>query len=388
MDSLFTSIPLGETIDFIFDKIYVRKKLEPFRKKSVFKKLINKLCKGCTFLADGKLIRQVDGFPMGGPISVVFSNIFCVKMEFDVAKPLYPKLYKRYVDDIFSKRIKNQLDMLFQKLNNYHPNIKLTIKVNPSKFLDTEIMIKNDIIETSVVVQESKIPNHWSSIVSKKYKRNAILGDLHRAHKISSNFELEKQRMKKKYLSVNFTYSFIQSTFNSYQQKCESLIPNWLFEEKHRKTIYIRIPFCQSNEHYALKIIRKLENFTKEKYSFVIIWKTRNIRSLFNLKDKTSQIASRVYEGKCNCGENYIGETGRNVTIRWDEHSDIDKNSESAKHIKQFPEHRFNWKILRRVPNKVRKRKIHEAYYVMCLRPTLNNQLGLTSLTLFRNGVT
>ena len=164
------------------------------------------------------------------------------------------------------------------------------------------------------------------------------------------------------------------------------MIPNWLFEEKHKKTIYIRIPFCQSNEQYALKFIRKLEGFTKEKYSFVIIWKTRNIRSLFNLKDKTSHVSSVVYEGKCNCGENYIG--GRNVTIRWDEHSDINKHSEPAKHIKHFPEHRFNWKILRRVPNKVRQRKIHEAYYVMYLRPTLNNQLELTSLTLFRNGVT
>ena len=30
------------------------------------------------FLADGKLIRQVDGCIMGGPISVVLSNIFCV----------------------------------------------------------------------------------------------------------------------------------------------------------------------------------------------------------------------------------------------------------------------------------------------------------------------
>ena len=30
----------------------------------------------------------------------------------------------------------------------------------------------------------------------------------------------------------------------------------------------------------------------------------------------------------------------------------------------------------------------HEAYYVMCMRPTLNNQLELTSLTLFRIGVT
>ena len=55
--------------------------------------------------------------------------------------------------------------------------------------------------------------------------------------------------------------------------------------------------------------------------------------------------------------------------------------------MKQFPEHRFNWKILRRVPNKVRQRKIDEAYYVMCLCPTLN-QLELTSLTLFRNEVT
>ena len=78
-------------------------------------------------------------------------------------------------------------------------------------------MIKNGIIEISVAVKESKIRNHWSSAVPKKYKRNAILGDLHRAYKVSSNFELEKQRIKKKYLSVNFPYIFIQSTSNSYQ---------------------------------------------------------------------------------------------------------------------------------------------------------------------------
>ena len=100
------------------------------------------MCKSCTFLADGRLIRVVDGYPMGGPISVVLPNMFCVKMEFDIVKPLKPKLYKRYVDDVFSKVIKNQRDTLFQKLNNYHPNIKFRTEVNPSKFFDTEIMIK------------------------------------------------------------------------------------------------------------------------------------------------------------------------------------------------------------------------------------------------------
>ena len=66
----------------------------------------------------------------------------------------------------------------------------MTIDLKPNKFLDTQIMIKNGIIETFVVVKESKIPNHWSLAVPKKYKRNTILGDLHRGYKISSNFEL------------------------------------------------------------------------------------------------------------------------------------------------------------------------------------------------------
>ena len=163
VNSLFTSIPLGQAIDFILDEIFVRKKLEPFSKKSVFKKLLNKLCKGCAFLADGRLIKQVDGCPMGGSISVVLSNIFCVKMEFDVVKPFKPKFYKRCLDDIYNKRIKSEPDKLFEKLNNYCLNIKLAIELNPSKFLDMEIMIKNGIIETSAVVEESNISGHQLS---------------------------------------------------------------------------------------------------------------------------------------------------------------------------------------------------------------------------------
>ena len=115
-----------------------------------------------------------------------------------------------------------------------------------------------------------------------------------------------------------------------------------------------------------MKLIRKLESFTKEKYPFVIVWKTRNIRSLFNLKDKVSHVSSVVYEG----------------------HNDIGKKLETAKHLNQFPEHRLKRKILRRVSNKVRQRKIHEAYYVIFMCPFLNNQLEFTSLTLFQNGVT
>ena len=120
--------------------------------------------------------------------------------------------------------------------------MKLTIEVNPTIFLIIEILIKYDIIETFVVVRKSKIPNYLSSEVPKKYEWNGILGDLHRVHKISSNFELEKQLIKKEYLSVNFWYNFIQSTFNSCLQKMRifnSKVANWKKIEKHLTLDYL-----------------------------------------------------------------------------------------------------------------------------------------------------
>ena len=61
-----------------------------------------------------------------------------------------PHFYKRYVDDAYIRRNKNKLDSLFEKLNSYHPNTKLTIEKNPTKFLDTEINRRGCELETKV----------------------------------------------------------------------------------------------------------------------------------------------------------------------------------------------------------------------------------------------
>ena len=79
-------------------------------------------------------------------------------------------------------------------------------------------MVKNGIIETSVIVKESKTHNHWSSAVPKKYQRNVILGDLHRTHKISSNFELEKLHIRKKILTL-VSHKFHSVYFHSLSAK-------------------------------------------------------------------------------------------------------------------------------------------------------------------------
>ena len=100
---------------------------------------------------------------MGGPVSVVSSGIFMSKMEFDVVVPAKPIFYKRYADDTYVRRKKNDADKLFEELNSYNENIKLTLEVNPTKFLDTELVRENGEIATQVFSKSTKLCVQWSS---------------------------------------------------------------------------------------------------------------------------------------------------------------------------------------------------------------------------------
>ena len=73
-----------------------------------------------------------------------------IQTENNVVKSLQPVFYKRYLDDIYSRRKKNWTDQLYHEFNNYHPNIHLTIKINPKKFLDTQVITKRGKLETAI----------------------------------------------------------------------------------------------------------------------------------------------------------------------------------------------------------------------------------------------
>ena len=106
-----------------------------------------------------KFYTQEDGCAMGGPLSVPLSDIYMVEMEDDIVEKYRPTFYKRYVDTIFNCRKKDQVDLLFNELNNYHPNINLTQKLNPKRFSDTNLEFENGILITSVYCKETKLRN-------------------------------------------------------------------------------------------------------------------------------------------------------------------------------------------------------------------------------------
>ena len=99
----------------------------------------------CRIQFNQRFYQKIDCCAKGGPLSVILADIHVARTENEVVKPMNPPFYKRFVDDIYSKRNKSQKDVLFEALNNFHPNIKLTIEVNPVKFLDTKIIFNNQV---------------------------------------------------------------------------------------------------------------------------------------------------------------------------------------------------------------------------------------------------
>ena len=98
------------------------------------------------------------------------------EMELDVVVPAKPIFYKRYVDDTYVQRKKNDVEKLFEEPNSYNENIELTLEVISTKFLDRELVKENREI-TQVFSKSTKLRVHWSSKIPVTYKRNAITGE-------------------------------------------------------------------------------------------------------------------------------------------------------------------------------------------------------------------
>ena len=61
--------------------------------------------------------------------------------------------------------------ILFERLNKYHPKIKLASELNPKKFLDASLICFNGIYNTMINRKSTKSPFAWSSKVPKHFKR-------------------------------------------------------------------------------------------------------------------------------------------------------------------------------------------------------------------------
>ena len=114
---------------------------------------------------------------------------------------------------LISKKKKDQFDLLFENLNNHHPNIKHIIETMPQKFLDTKIIYKDNQIKTKVNRNQKNLSVHWTSKIPKRYERNVINADLNRATRIGSTFTAEIQTSTLKVLNFATFFYFRENLY-------------------------------------------------------------------------------------------------------------------------------------------------------------------------------
>ena len=129
--SLFTNVPLDETIETISIIIYEKIEISTDITKSEMKELLNLCTKSVPFTFDGNIYLQNDGVAMGSPLEPVLANIFMVELE-RVVKPTpmdKMKCWTRFIDDTLSYIKKDSIDHVLKMLNGFHRNIQSTYEV-------------------------------------------------------------------------------------------------------------------------------------------------------------------------------------------------------------------------------------------------------------------
>ena len=107
-----------------------------------------------------------------------------------------------------------------EKINliNYLKSSNYTVEVCLKKFLDIKLFYENNTIKTKFYHNKRMLPVHWSSPISKQYKRNAITNDLNRTADIASVPGNEIPQIKCKLLNADYPHRFINSVIKQFSQ--------------------------------------------------------------------------------------------------------------------------------------------------------------------------
>ena len=101
--SLFTNVPLAETIEICTKTLYDGHLPAPVIPKHVFIELMKTATTSVEFSFNNIMYRQIDGVAMGSPLGPALANIFVGYYESKLFNEISkPTVYCRYVDDTFS----------------------------------------------------------------------------------------------------------------------------------------------------------------------------------------------------------------------------------------------------------------------------------------------
>jgi hypothetical protein len=394
VSSLFTNVPLEETIHILADKAFANDWFNQTHHLNLSKQDLIHLLEGATkdqlFLFNGQLYEQTDGVAMGSPLGPLLANVFMCSIEETLDREgKMPSYYRRYVDDTLTI-MPNQASAnnFLETLNDCHSSIKFTMEIENDRmlpFLGTQLLNKSNHVETKVYVKptNSGLLLHYKSHVDDRYKRGLLKTMLDRAFRLSSNwtyFSEECDRLKLLFSRLEYPDDLINSTITRFIaiKVSEQPVPSPT-DNNSPEPVRIVLPFKdQASADFLRTQLKDLSTKTNTIIQPVFISHKieRDLKSR-EVKPPVVNQQSLVYHFKCDlCDAGYVGFTRRHLHQRVDEHKN--PSSSIGKHFRE--EHSLapkdltnNFSILKKCTTKF-DCLIFEMFFIHELRPSLNVQ--------------
>lgn len=339
--SLFTNIPVNLALNTIEEQWNLISE-----KTNIPKDLFLRMLRFCLldanyFVFQSKFYKQIFGMPMGNLLSTIIADI-TTKILLDSTRNNFgytPKIFAKYVDDIFTIIPKNSIEKTLNALNSFHPRIQFTVELeanNRLPYLDMMILRNN----------HNKIETDWyqksicSSRVLNFHSHHPLAQKLNTANNLvnrvlslsSKKYHKKNQNIVKGILELNnYPAELVEGMLRSQVFKINnqintknSTVP---YETKTENiTLYKSMTYSKGLSEKIEKIIRTYTTHTKLAFT-----NRKTIGNLFTkLKDRTPSMKKTnvIYKIPClgnedlgeSCEYSYVGQTKQYLDNRLKNH--------------------------------------------------------------------
>jgi len=411
IESLFTNVPVAETIDIILSKLFANASglYHGFNRKD-FQSLLQLAVDDSYFSFNNKLYKQTDGMSMGSPLGPLFANIFLSHYESKWLEesPVKPSLYKRYVDDtLWFLPADADIPLLMTFMNSRHPNMRFTYETennNSINFIGVTIThtSSNNLhgYQTSVYRKSTctGLFTNYNSFTPLIYRLSVFKCLVYRAYHLCSSWNLFHEEIS------NLRTMLLRNAYPSWVLdrivKCslnKFIQPNLKYGP-NKERVYIGLPFLGRLTDQMRRSIKQINKQLIPHKDIIVYFKPgKRISNFFHVKDSTPfELRSHViYKYTCaRCQSSYIGQTARHLRHRIAEHAGTShltgkimksqSHSNIREHCSRCPgsdcsEH--NFKILARGTSEL-ELLIKERLLINNEQPTLNGNIGSFELLL------